>query len=243
MSSHNPLAQFEIKPIFNIGVGGFDISFTNSSLFMMLAVIVSVIVLAMPMRSAKMVPGRWQSMVEIIYEFIESVLKDTAGYKSVKYMPFVFSIFIFILFCNLLGMLPYSFTATSHIIATFSLAVFLFVVINIIGFAKHGLGFFSLFLPEGIPLWIAPLMVIIELFTYLIRPIALSIRLAANMVAGHVLIKVIAGFVATIGIFWAWLPLSFVVILTGLEIFVAILQAYVFTILVCVYLNDALNLH
>jgi F-type H+-transporting ATPase subunit a len=243
MSGHSPLAQFEIKPLVNLDLAGYNISFTNSSLFMILALIVAAILLALPMRNAKLVPNRMQSLSEMLYQFVETILKDTAGGKSLKYMPLVFTIFIFVLFSNLLGMLPYGFTVTSHIIVTFALALFLFIVVNIIAFAKHGLGFFSMFLPEGTPWWIAPLMIVIELFTYLARPITLSIRLAANMVAGHVLIKVVAGFIAMMGMIYVWLPLSFIIVLTGLEIFVAILQAYVFTILVCVYLNDALNAH
>jgi F-type H+-transporting ATPase subunit a len=243
MSNHSPLAQFEINPLVNLELAGYNISFTNSSLFMMLVLVTAVILLALPMRNAKLIPTRTQSLSEVMYQFVETILKDTAGAESLKYMPLIFTTFIFVLFCNLLGMLPYGFTVTSHIIVTLALALFLFIVVNIIAFAKHGFGFFSMFLPKGTPWWIAPLMIVIELFAYLARPVTLSIRLAANIVAGHVLIKVVAGFIAIMGMIYVWLPLSFVVILTGLEIFVAILQAYVFTILVCVYLSDALNAH
>jgi F-type H+-transporting ATPase subunit a len=240
---HSPLEQFVVKPLAKIQLAGYDLSFTNSSLFMILSLMAITALLTLPMRGASLVPNRMQSVVEVIYQFIASTIKETAGDEGKKYMPFVFTIFMFVLMCNLLGMLPYSFTVTSHIIVTFVLALLVFLIINIIAFARHGFHFFSLFLPEGTPWWIAPLMIVIEVFTYLARPITLSIRLAANMVAGHVLIKVIAGFAVAMGLLWAWLPVSFVIVLTGLEIFVAILQAYVFTILTCVYLNDAINLH
>jgi F-type H+-transporting ATPase subunit a len=239
---HNPLSQFEIQPLIDLHIAGYNVSFTNSALFMALAFIITTLGLTLPMRNAQLVPSRGQSFAEIVYQFIASTIKDTAGDEGKKYLPFIFSVFIFVLACNLLGMLPYSFTATSHIIVTFAIAALVFIVINIIAFSRHGLHFFTFFVPSGTPWWIAPLMIVIEFFTYLARPITLAIRLAANMVAGHVLIKVIAGFAITMGL-WAWLPVGFIVVLTGMEIFVAILQAYVFTILTCVYLNDAINLH
>jgi F-type H+-transporting ATPase subunit a len=242
-SAHNPLSQFEIKPLIKILIAGYDVSFTNSSLFLLLAFLVFMVLFVLPMRKARVIPGKMQAVAEIVYEFVNNTLTETAGEKGQKYMPFIFTIFIFILLCNLLGMLPYGFTVTSHIAVTFALAAVIFILINILAFAIHGLKFFSLFLPQGTPLWMAPLMVVMELFIYLIRPATLALRLTANMVAGHVLLKVIAGFSIMLGAMYAFLPIPFVILLVGFEIFVAILQAYVFTILVCVYLNDALNLH
>jgi F-type H+-transporting ATPase subunit a len=182
-------------------------------------------------------------LAEVLYNAIKDTLKNNAGEKAEKFMPIIFSLFLFILSCNLFGMLPYSFTATSHIAITFGLAMFVFLVITCVGFINHGLHFLSLFLPQGVPLWLAPLMIIIELFAYLARPISLSLRLAANMVAGHVLLKVLAGFVFMLPVLLKLFPVPVIMVLIGFEIFVAILQAYIFTILACVYLNDALNLH
>lgn len=241
---HSPLHQFEIYPIIKIPpVAGIDISFTNSSLFMVLTVIAIVSFLMLAMRQRTLVPGRLQSMAEICYQFVGTTLKETVGVEGLKYFPFIFTLFMFILFANLLGMLPYSFTVTSHIAVTFALAIFIFVAITVIGFMRHGLHFFSLFLPSGTPLWLAPLMIVIELFAYCARPISLSLRLAANMMAGHVLLKVIAGFVVAMGVWQGIIPIPFIMMLTGFEIFIAALQAYIFTILVCVYLNDAIHMH
>ncbi len=241
--SHSPLSQFEIKPIIDLNFLGFDISFTNSALFMMLSVGILGLMIFSLKRKLSIIPGRMQSFCEIIYEFTSNTITDNVGKAGLQYFPLVFSLFIFILFCNLLGMLPYGFTVTSHIIVTFALAFLVFLTVTILGFVKHGLKFLSLFLPSGTPLWLAPLMIVIELFTYMARPVSLSIRLAANLMAGHVLLKVIAGFVLMMGVSGGWLPIPFLVLFTGFEIFVAILQAYIFTILTCVYLNDAVNLH
>ena len=171
------------------------------------------------------------------------MISDTAGSKGKPYFNLIFSLFMFVLFCNMLGMLPYSFTVTSHIIVTFVLAAFIFIGVTIIGFIKHGLGYLKLFVPSGVPLILLPLIVVIEVISYLSRPVSLSVRLFANMMAGHTMMKVFGGFVISLGIVGGWLPLSFSVALTGLEILVAFLQAYVFAILTCIYLNDALNLH
>jgi F-type H+-transporting ATPase subunit a len=170
------------------------------------------------------------------------MISDTAGSKAKPYFPFVFSLFMFVLFCNMLGMLPYSFTVTSHIIVTFALAAVIFVGVTIIGFVNHGIGYLKLFIPSGVPLFLLPLIVIIEIISYLSRPVSLSVRLFANMMAGHTMLKVFGGFVISLGILGGLLPLSFTVALTGLEILIAFLQAYVFAILTCIYLNDALNL-
>lgn len=194
------------------------------------------------MRRSAIVPGRWQCAAELAYEFVAGLLRDTVGQEGRKYFPFVFTLFMFILFGNLLGMVPYSFTFTSHIIVTFALAFVIFIGVTVLGFAKHGMHFFSFFVPPGTPLPMYPLLIPIEVISYLSRPISLSVRLFANMLAGHTLLKVIAGFVAALG-FFGVLPLAFVVALTGLEILIAFLQAYVFTILTCLYINDALHLH
>jgi F-type H+-transporting ATPase subunit a len=170
------------------------------------------------------------------------MISDTAGSKAKPYFPFVFSLFMFVLFCNMIGMLPYSFTVTSHIIVTFALAAIIFVGVTIIGFINHGTGYFKLFIPSGVPLFLLPLIVIIEIISYLSRPVSLSVRLFANMMAGHTMLKVFGGFVISLGVLGGLLPLSFTVALTGLEILIAFLQAYVFAILTCIYLNDALNL-
>jgi F-type H+-transporting ATPase subunit a len=240
----SPLQQFEIKPLIQLPeVAGYDISFTNSSLMMMLASILVITVMSLSTRSHALIPGRGQAMAEMAYDFIASMLRENAGKDGQRYFPLIFSIFMFVLFCNLLGMLPYSFTATSHIAVTFAMAIVLFIALNIIALARHGLHFFSFFLPAGTPWWMAPVMYMIELFAYLARPVSLSVRLAANMMAGHTMLKVIAGFVISLGFAFGWIPLSFLVILTGFEIFVAFLQAYIFAVLTCVYLNDALHLH
>ncbi len=240
---HSPLDQFKIKPIINMELFGYDVSMTNSSLFMIFSLLFSVVFFCMAFRSKKLVPTKMQMAGELLYTTITSMIDQNIGSKGKKFTPFVFSIFIFILFCNLFGMLPYSFTVTSHIAVTFALAMVVFLIVTVVGFYIHGMHFLSLFLPAGTPLWLAPLMVIIEFFAYLAKPVSLSLRLAANMVAGHVLLKVMAGFVISLAIYLKFLPLPLIVILIGFEIFVALLQAYIFAILSCVYLNDAINLH
>lgn len=239
---HSPLAQFEIHPLIDLKSGTLDLSFTNASLFMVLAVSSIIFFMLGATRSRSIVPGRWQCMAEMAYEFIAGLLRENVGNEGRKFFPLVFSAFMFILFCNLLGMLPYSFTATSHIAVTFALAAALFFIVTVVGFARHGLHFLSLFAPQGVPLWMMPLIIPIECISYLIRPVSLSIRLAANMIAGHVLLKVIAGFILPLGVFGI-LPGASLVLFIGFEIFIACLQAYIFSMLLCVYLNDAVNLH
>ena len=241
-AGQSPLAQFEIKRIVPIEIGNMDVSFTNSSAFMVVTVIAISTFLFLGMRRNEMIPGRWQSMAELLYIFIANLLKDTVGTQGRPYFPFIFTVFMFVLVGNLLGMIPYSFTFTSHIIVTFTMAMFVFVGVTIIAIAKHKLHFFSFFMPPGVPMVMAPLLVPIEIISYLSRPISLSVRLFANMLAGHTLLKVFAGFVISLGMFGVF-PLVFVVALTGLEIVIAMLQAFVFTILTCLYLNDALHLH
>ena len=241
--SHSPLVQFEIKPLMDIKIGTIDVSFTNSSAFMVVAVVSASLFLILGMRRAQLVPGRWQSMVELSYIFIANLVKDTVGPSGRPYFPFIFTVFIFVLFANMWGMIPFSFTTTSHIIVTFAMAMMIFLGVTIIGIVKHKVHFLTFFMPPGVPLYMAPLLIPIEIISYLSRPISLSVRLFANMLAGHTLMKVFAGFVISLGIAAGWLPLAFVVALTGLEIVIAFLQAFVFTILTCLYLNDALHLH
>lgn len=238
----SPLEQFEISPIVPIQLGSVDVSFTNSSLWMVITVVVAGGTLAIAAGRGAMVPGRLQSIGELLYEFIAGLIKETIGAEGRKYFPIIFTIFVFVLTGNLLGMVPYSFTFTSHIIVTFAMAIVIFIAVTILGFARHGTHFFAFFVPPGTPLIMYPLMIPIEILSYLSRPISLAVRLFANMMAGHILLKVIAGFVAAMGVFGI-LPLALVVALTGLEIIIAFLQAYVFTILTCLYINDSIKLH
>ncbi|HJD55685.1 MAG TPA: F0F1 ATP synthase subunit A [Rickettsia endosymbiont of Pyrocoelia pectoralis] len=240
---HSPLVQFNIKKLIDIKIFDFDISFTNSSAYMLVASILALTYLYVAFYNSRLIPSRLQISAEMIYNLVTGMLNQNVGEKGHKFIPIIFTLFIFILFCNLLGMIPYGFTVTSHIVVTFALAILVFLIVTIIGFMMHGTHFLSLFLPHGTPLWLAPLMIIIELFAYLARPISLSLRLAANMMAGHILLKVIAGFAVSLMIYLKFLPIPLMVILIGFEIFVAMLQAYIFTILACVYLNDAINLH
>ncbi|MEE2689301.1 MAG: F0F1 ATP synthase subunit A [Pseudomonadota bacterium] len=239
---HSPLEQFVIKPIVPLEIGGIDVSFTNSALFMTIAVVLATIFLVLGMRRSDIVPGRWQVAVELSYEFIAGLLRDTVGVEGRKYFPIIFTLFMFVLLGNLLGMVPYSFTFTSHIAVTFAMAMVVFIGVTILGFVRHGIHFFSFFAPPGTPVVMLPLLVPIEIISYLSRPISLSVRLFANMLAGHTLIKVIAGFIALLGVAGI-LPFALVVALTGLEILIAFLQAYVFAILTCLYINDAIHLH
>jgi F-type H+-transporting ATPase subunit a len=239
----NPMHQFEIERIIPFKIFGFDASFTNSALFMLIGACLITLFTLYAMRPRALVPSRLQSVAEISYEFVANMVRDNVGTDGMKYFPFVFTLFMFILFCNLIGLVPYSFTVTSHIIVTFLMAAVVFIGVTIIGFVRHGRHFLSLFVPAGVPIFLLPLIVIIEVLSYLTRPISLSVRLFANMMAGHTMLKVFAGFVVGLGIFLGWLPLAFIVALTALELVIAILQAYVFAILTCIYLNDAINLH
>jgi F-type H+-transporting ATPase subunit a len=239
----NPLHQFEIQVVAPIEVGGVNASLTNSAIFMLITVAAVTAFLMFGMRNRRLVPGRWQSMAELSYEFIAGMVRDNVGNEGRRYFPFIFSLFMFILFGNLVGLVPYSFTFTSHIIVTFAMAAFVFLGVTIIGIVRHRLRFFSYFLPKGVPLIMAPLLIPIEIMSYLSRPVSLSIRLFANMMAGHTMMKVFAGFVVPLGILGGWAPLSIDVALTAFEFLVAFLQAYVFTILTCIYLHDAIHLH
>jgi len=242
--STNPMHQFNVYRIGpEINLGNVDISFTNASLFMVISALAIISLFFAGTRRKAIVPTKIQLLTELSYTLVSKMISDTAGSKAKPYFPFVFSLFMFVLFCNMLGMLPYSFTVTSHIIVTFALAAIIFVGVTIIGFVNHGVGYLKLFIPSGVPLFLLPLIVIIEIISYLSRPVSLSVRLFANMMAGHTMLKVFGGFVISLGIMGGWLPLGFTVALTGLEILIAFLQAYVFAILTCIYLNDALNLN
>lgn len=240
----SPVEQFAIQnltaPLFSIG--GNQIAVTNSAAFMMAAVVVSSVLLLAGASKGAMIPGRIQAMSELFYEFIANMIRDNVGSGGKKFFPFIFSLFIFTLFGNILGLIPYGFTFTSHIAVTFFMAMVVFLGVTLIGLFKHGLHFFSLFFPHGAPLFTAPILIPIEIVSYLSRPISLSVRLFANMTVGHVLLKVLAGFVVALGIFGV-VPLVVLVAITALELLIALLQAYIFTILCCIYLNDALHLH
>jgi len=240
----NPMHQFNVHKIGpEIKISGIDLSFTNASLFMLISALLITIFLLFGTREKKIIPSKMQLISEMLYNFIAKMISDTAGKKAKPYFPFIFSLFVFILFCNMVGMLPYSFTVTSHIIVTLTFALFIFIGVTILGFFIHGFKYLRIFVPQGVPLILLPIITVIEIISYLSRPVSLSVRLFANMMAGHTMLKVFGGFVISLGLVGGWLPLSFSVALTGLEILVAFLQAYVFAILTCIYLNDALNLH
>ena len=248
MAEASPLTQFKITRLVEIPLGGVDASFTNSSLFMVASILAVTVFLVGGMRRRAMVPTRWQSMAEISYELVANMVRDNVGGEGRRYFPFIFTLFMFVLFSNSLGLLPFGvvglhgFTPTSHIIVTFAMALMVFLGVTVIGLIKHKLHFFSLFMPSGVPLYMAPLLVPIEIVSYLARPVTLSLRLFANMMAGHTMLAVFAGFVGVLGVF-GLAPFLVIVALMGLEVVVALLQAYVFTILTCLYLNDALHLH
>lgn len=241
--THSPLEQFKIKTIATATILGQDVSLTNSAMFMIIAAGFIIVYFLIALQGKKLIPTRLQLSAELFYELVVNTLNQNVGTRGRKYIPLVFTLFMFIMTCNLLGMIPYSFTVTSHISVTFVMAMMIFLLVTLLGFILHGLHFLSLFLPAGTPWWLAPLMIVIELFAYLARPVSLSLRLTANMVAGHVLLKVLAGFVVSMVFYLKILPIPFISVLIGFEVFVAILQAYIFTILSCVYLNDAINLH
>jgi len=238
----SPTEQFQIEKILHVDIGGLDLSFTNSSLFMVIAAAVASAVLYLGGSRGALVPGRLQSFAEMLYELVANMIRDNAGKEGLKYFPFIFTLFIFILFGNVIGIIPGTFTFTSHIIVTFALAFVVFLGVTVIGFARHGAGYLRMFFPHGAPLWTAVILVPVELISYLSRPISLSVRLFANMTVGHVLLKVIGGFVIALGI-GGIVPFAFLIPLTMLELFIAVLQAYIFAILSCVYLHDALHLH
>lgn len=241
----DPLHQFEIAPLagMELSLMGYDVSFTNSSLWMLIAVLTSTMIMTLTIRRNSLIPGRLQNITEMLYEFISNMVDDSVGPDGRKFFPLVFSIFMFVLMGNMLGMIPYAFTFTSHIIVTFALSMFVFLFVTLLGIFRHGFHFFSLFVPSGVPIFMAPILVPIEILSYLSRPISLSVRLFANMMAGHTMLKVFAGFCVSLGVIFGLAPLAINVALVGFEILVAFLQAYVFTILTCLYLKDSIDLH
>jgi F-type H+-transporting ATPase subunit a len=238
----HPLHQFEIHPLVPLHIAGVDVSYTNSALLMTIVVAAVTALIVLGMRNASLVPGRIQSVAEMLYEFVVDMVDTNAGHGARPYLPFVFTLFMFILFANLFGLIPWSFTVTSHIIITFALAIVVFVGVTIIGFIRHGAHFMKLFVPEGVSIVLLVVLVPIEILSYVIRPFTLSIRLFANMLAGHTMLAIFGGFAAAVGIF-AILPVGINIALYALEVLVAVLQAYVFAILTCLYLRDALHLH
>ena len=239
----NPMHQFEVYKIGpEINLGNINLSFTNASLFMTISAMLILLLLFSGTKKKSLIPSKIQLITEMSYTFVAKMINDTAGSSAKSFFPFIFTLFMFILFCNMVGMLPYSFTVTSHIIVTFVLAMFVFLLVTLLGIFIHGFKFFGLFVPKGVPMIMLPLMIPIEIISYLSRPISLSVRLFANMMAGHTMLKIFAGFIVPLGIFGI-APLMVDVALTALEVLIAFLQAYVFTILTCLYLNEAINLH
>jgi len=242
----DPIHQFEIHRIIPIKIFGWDASFTNASLFMLLAVVLIAVFFVVSMQTRSLVPSRLQSLAEVSYEFVANMLRESVGHAGMKYFPFVFTIFIFVFTANTLGLIPGFFTVTSHIVVTAALAAMVFLTVLVVGFAKNGVKFLQLFVPQGVPILILPLVVLIEIISFLSRPVSHSVRLFANMLAGHITLKVFGGFVVMLlgaGTYAALAPLPLVmaIALTALEVLVAFLQAYVFTMLTCMYLNDALH--
>jgi F-type H+-transporting ATPase subunit a len=244
----DPIHQFQIKQLLSFGTfAGHEIAFTNSALFMLIVVLGVSALLIGGAAPRALVPGRMQSVVEMSYEFVANTIRSAAGTEGMKFFPFVFTLFMFILGANVIGLIPYSFTVTSHIIVTATLALLVFFIVVGYGFWRNGLHFLNLFVPKGVPIYILPAIVLIEVLSFLSRPISHSVRLFANMLAGHITLKVFAGFILMLGsigaLGWlgATLPFVMVVALTALELLVAFLQAYVFTILTCIYLNDAIH--
>jgi F-type H+-transporting ATPase subunit a len=238
----SPLEQFEIRRFVPILVGNADLSFTNSALWMAISVAAVYGFIMLGTRHRDLVPGRMQSLIEMSYEFIAGMVRDNAGKEGMKFFPWIFTLFFFILFGNMLGMIPGAFTFTSHIIVTFFMAICVIVAVTAIGFYVHGVGFMKFFVPHGAPAAMLPLMVPIEILSYCVRPVSLSIRLFVNMMAGHTMLKVFAGFVIAMGLFGV-APLAITVAIYGFEFLVAFLQAYIFTVLTCLYLHDALYMH
>jgi F-type H+-transporting ATPase subunit a len=245
----DPIHQFQIINLFQLGkLGHAEIAFTNSAAFMVLAVVLLTGFLVVGTAGGRAVPGRLQSAAELTYEFVADMLRSTAGAEGMRFFPYVFTIFMFVLLLNLFGLIPYGFTVTSHVIITATLALMVFFTVLIYGLIRHGLHFFNLFVPKGVPIYILPMIVAIEILSFISRPISHSVRLFANMLAGHIALKVFAGFIILLGgglgaIGWIGgaLPFAMIVALTALELLVAFLQAYVFAILTCIYLNDAIH--
>ncbi|MBR1944839.1 MAG: F0F1 ATP synthase subunit A [Alphaproteobacteria bacterium] len=239
-----PIEQFEIKPVISLPkIDGIDLSFTNSSLFMALAVGVGSVFFITAMRKRQLIPTKLQSVAEMVYELVSGMINEMVGPEGRKYIPFIFTLFTFVVLGNLLGLLPYSFTYTSHFAAVGTLSVFSILVTVFIGLKKRGLNWFTNFFPSGTPIAIAPILVPIEIISFCSKPFSLTVRLTVNMMVGHIMLKVIAGFIYSLSFWGGWLPLAFISVLTVFEMGIAVLQAYVYTILTCVYLGDALHAH
>ncbi|MCA8888608.1 MAG: F0F1 ATP synthase subunit A [Parvularculaceae bacterium] len=253
LQAAGPMEQFEIVRLIPLTLGDIDISFTNSALWMWISVGVAIVFFVMATRSRALIPGRLQSVAEVMYEFVADMVRGAIGQEGMKFFPYVFTLFIYILLANMLGLFPsipgvsHTFTTTSHIIVTLALALVSISIVIVYGFYKNGLGFLKLFVPSGVPAWLLPLIVLIEFVSFLSRPLSLAIRLFANMLAGHIILKVFAGFIISLlaagGVVGAIsiFPFLGIVAITLLEILVAFLQAYVFAILTCIYLNDAVH--
>lgn len=240
----SPMHQFEIVPIVNLPqVDGYNISLTNSSLFMVLGVVVSAVFFIWAMHKKSLIPSKIQSVAEIVYEMITGMIDEMAGHGARKYVPFVFTVFTFVAMGNLLGLLPYSFTYTSHFTAVGTLSVFSILITVFIGLKKRGLNWFTNFFPSGTPWAIAPILVPIEIVSFCSKPLSLTIRLSVNMMVGHIMLKVLAGYIYSLSFWGGWVPLAFIALLTVFEMGIALLQAYIYTILTCVYLNDAIHAH
>jgi len=237
------MVQFEIHKIFSLNLFGYDVSFTNSSLMMIVSLVLICGFMILAMNGRSLVPSRVQSMAEIVYEYVAGMVTEILGQDGMKFFPWVFSIFIFVLVLNFIGLIPGNFTVTSHIIVTFALAAMVWIVATMVGFWKHGLGYLRLFVPEGVPFWLMPIIIPIELISYFIRPISHSVRLFANMMAGHTMLEVFATFAVVLPWWGKIAPTGFMVAFTGLEVLVAFLQALIFAVLTCIYLNDAVNMH
>ncbi len=244
----DPMHQFQITPLIPIEVGGVDISFTNSALWVLIGAVLSIVIMGLAASRKSIVPGRIQLIGEEIYGFVEGMVTDNIGQKGKEYFPLVFTVFMIVAMGNMLGMIPYSFTYTSHLAVTASMALMIFAIVLLVGIIRHGFHFFSLFVPSDVPIWMMPLVVAIEIVSFISRPVTLSVRLFANMVAGHVLMKVIAGFAimfASMGgvvILGSILPVAFNVVMIGFEFFIAFIQAYVFAVLTCIYLKDTIEI-
>jgi F-type H+-transporting ATPase subunit a len=242
----DPIHQFEIHRIIPIKLFGLDVSFTNSSMFMLIGVLLTAVFFALAMRSRSLVPTRLQSVAEIAVEFVRNMLRETMGEAGMGFFPFVFTLFMFIFVANMLGLIPGAFTVTAHLVVTAALAATVFLTVLVVGFAKNGVGFLKLFVPAGVPIYVMPLVTLIEVISFLARPVSHSVRLFANMLAGHITLKVFGGFVVMLlgaGVYSALapLPLLMAIAMTALEVLVAFLQAYVFAVLTCMYLSEALH--
>ncbi|MBL4590216.1 MAG: F0F1 ATP synthase subunit A [Alphaproteobacteria bacterium] len=248
----NPVEQFQIHPLhpsLQFHIGSVDVSFTNSALWMLIGVVLSTVLLSVASKKRALVPGRMQMFAESLYEFIANMVRDNIGSEGRRYFPLIFTLFVMVMLGNTMGLIPYSFTYTSHLIVTLAMAMLIFVMVLVLGIARHGFHFFSFFLPPGVPVWLIPLIVPIEILSFAIRPVTLSVRLFANMIAGHIMLKVFAGFsVGMVAAFGTWgyaagaVPMLFNTVLIGFELLIAFLQAYVFTVLSCIYLKDTIHI-